>query len=141
MIGEPEESVIHKPSSSQSEPPTKKRKRTATATPRNGKGGLEEFMKADDAQFQFLPSKKKARAPSSKGREQAIYAAADEEAEVQSPPSKGKKRASPRKAKDEEKRLRRFRQHAPSAYLEKLHRATTQRCVSFFTDLVPAQRQ
>ncbi|KAL2041184.1 hypothetical protein N7G274_006128 [Stereocaulon virgatum] len=127
MVGNPEESVIYKPSSSQSEPPTKKRKRTATATPRNGKGGLEDFTKADDAQLESSPSKKKARASSSKGRGKASNNAADEDAQVQSPSSKEKKGTSPRKAKDDEKRLRRFRQHAPSAYLEKLHRATTQR--------------
>lgn len=45
---------------------------------------------------------------------------------VSSPPKK--KRATPRKA-DEEKRLKRFRQKPPGSYLEKLHRATTQRSV------------
>ena len=41
-------------------------------------------------------------------------------------PSKVQKR-SPKKPKDEEKRLRRHRSYAPSSYLEKLQRATTQR--------------
>ena len=41
-------------------------------------------------------------------------------------PIKPKKR-SPKKSKEEEKRLRRYRSHAPSSYLEKLSRATTQR--------------
>ena len=41
-------------------------------------------------------------------------------------PSKSQKH-SPRKSKREEKRLRRYRSQAPSSYLEKLHRATTQR--------------
>lgn len=43
------------------------------------------------------------------------------------PQAKKKKAVSTRKAKDEEKRLRRFRPYAPSSYLERLNRATTQR--------------
>ncbi|KAK3171139.1 hypothetical protein OEA41_003223 [Lepraria neglecta] len=86
------------PSSSQSDPPTEKKKRVTRTTLRKGKG---------------------------KGK--AIDLTAEDDAQVQSPPSKKKKGASPRKAKDEEKRLRRFRQHVPSSYLEKLNRATTQR--------------
>lgn len=41
--------------------------------------------------------------------------------------AKKKKGASSCNKKDEEKRLRRFRQHPPSSYLERLNRATTQR--------------
>ncbi|MCJ1452668.1 hypothetical protein MMC28_003011 [Mycoblastus sanguinarius] len=41
--------------------------------------------------------------------------------------SPNRKKASPRKAQDVEKRLRKFRHYAPQTYLEKLHRATTQR--------------
>lgn len=52
----------------------------------------------------------------------------DDDAQASSSPSK-KKKATPRK-KDEEKRLRRFRQKAPGSFLEKLHRATTQRHVT-----------
>ena len=47
--------------------------------------------------------------------------------ENSSPIKKKKKPSTPKKAKDQEKRLRRFRSHAPSTYLDKLHRATTQR--------------
>ena len=50
-----------------------------------------------------------------------------DENQVQYPPAKKKKGISPRKAKDEEKRLRRFRGQAPSSYLERQNRATTQR--------------
>lgn len=45
-----------------------------------------------------------------------------------SSPSKKKKATT--KKPDEEKRLKRFRSKAPSSYLEKLHRATTQRYVN-----------
>ena len=50
-----------------------------------------------------------------------------DENEVQYPPVKKKKGVSLRKAKDEEKRLRRFRGHPPSSYLERLNRAISQR--------------
>ncbi|KAL9125330.1 MAG: hypothetical protein Q9217_005450 [Psora testacea] len=51
-----------------------------------------------------------------------------EEADIEYPsPSKKKKKASPEKGTSEEKRLKRFRDHAPHSYLEKLYRATTQR--------------
>lgn len=63
--------------------------------------------------------------PKSKGP--AVDLAQEDEAQAHSPPAKKKKGATPRKAKDEEKRLRRFRAHAPSSYLERLNRATTQR--------------
>lgn len=63
--------------------------------------------------------------PKSKGP--VIDLTQGDEAQAQSSPAKKKKGASSRKAKDEEKRLRRFRPHAPSSYLERLNRATTQR--------------
>ena len=44
-----------------------------------------------------------------------------------SSPSKKKIKATPKKEDTGEKRLRRFRGHMPGTYLEKLHRATTQR--------------
>ncbi|KAL9102586.1 MAG: hypothetical protein Q9163_002266 [Psora crenata] len=44
-----------------------------------------------------------------------------------STPGKKKKILSSGKVKPKEKRLKRFRNHAPGSYLEKLHRATTQR--------------
>lgn len=50
-----------------------------------------------------------------------------DENEVQYPSAKKKKGISHRKAKGEEKRLRRFRGYPPSSYLERLNRATTQR--------------
>ncbi|KAL9073231.1 MAG: hypothetical protein Q9161_003063, partial [Pseudevernia consocians] len=50
----------------------------------------------------------------------------EDETQAPSPPAKKNKGASSRKPKDEEKRLRRFRAHAPSSYLERLNRATTQ---------------
>ncbi len=53
----------------------------------------------------------------------------DDEAQAVSSPPK-KKRVNLQK-KDEEKRLRRFRQKAPGSYLDKLHRATTQRYATF----------
>ena len=96
MIEDKEYATEAERSPTRSEPPTKKRKRNATVTPRKGKGKVPELTAIDDAQ-------------------------------IQSPPSKRKEAASPRKTKDEEKRLRRFRQHAPSSYVEKLNRATTQR--------------
>lgn len=51
----------------------------------------------------------------------------EDDTQAHSPPAKKKKGVSSRKAKEEEKRLRRFRAHAPSSYLERLNRATTQR--------------
>ena len=63
--------------------------------------------------------------PKSKGP--AIDPTQHDENQVQHPSAKKKKNTSSRKAKDEEKRLRRFRGHAPSSYLERLNRATTQR--------------
>ncbi len=58
----------------------------------------------------------------------ADHASKDDAQAVSSP--RKKRRASPKK-EDEEKRLRRFRAKAPDSYLEKLHRATTQRSVTF----------
>ena len=51
----------------------------------------------------------------------------EDDQEIFSPSKKKKKMATPKKANDEEKRLRRYRQKAPASYLEKLNRATTQR--------------
>ena len=62
-------------------------------------------------------------------KDPAPASALADEAEVDTgylSPSKPKKRSSG-KVKDEEKRLRRYRSHAPGSYLEKLERATTQR--------------
>ena len=70
--------------------------------------------------------KRDATAASSKAEKPAMDLMAEEEAEI-TKPSPTKKKAVPKKAKDNEKRLRRFRDHAPGSYLEKLHRATTQR--------------
>ncbi|KAK4694014.1 hypothetical protein P7C71_g3489, partial [Lecanoromycetidae sp. Uapishka_2] len=75
------------------------------------------------------PAKKRKRSATStpsKTKGKAVDLTFDDEAGIEAPSSK-KKRASPKKVKDEEKRLKRFRQHAPSSFQEKLHRATTQR--------------
>ncbi|MCJ1279736.1 hypothetical protein MMC21_007560 [Puttea exsequens] len=60
-------------------------------------------------------------------KKQVIDLTAADDVSTQASPSKKGKKATSKKAKDEEKRLRRFRDNAPSSYLEKLHRATTQR--------------
>ncbi len=70
--------------------------------------------------------KRNATAAPSKAAKSVTDLMAEEEAESVKP-SPTKKKATPHKAKDNEKRLRRFRDHAPASYLEKLHRATTQR--------------
>ena len=70
--------------------------------------------------------KRDATAAPSKAEKPVIDLTEEEEAESAKPSPK-KKKASPQKAKDTEKRLKRFRDHAPGSYLEKLHRATTQR--------------
>ena len=70
--------------------------------------------------------KRNATAAPSKAEMPAMDLMAEEEAELVKP-SPTKKKATPHEAKDKEKRLRRFRDHAPASYLEKLHRATTQR--------------
>ena len=70
--------------------------------------------------------KRNATAAPSKAEKPVMGPMAEEEAET-AKPSPTKKKAASQKAKDEEKRLRRFRDHAPASYLEKLHRATTQR--------------
>ena len=51
------------------------------------------------------------------------------------PPEK-KPKLSSLEAIPEEKRLRRFRKHAPSTYLEKLERATTQRLGFLESDVI-----
>ena len=72
--------------------------------------------------------KRDATATPSKAKKPVVDLMAEEETEMAQPSPK-KKKASPQKAKVEEKRLKRFRDHAPGSYLEKLHRATTQRWV------------
>lgn len=52
------------------------------------------------------------------------------------PPSKKKAKSSPKKSDTTEKRLKRFRDHAPMNYLDRLHRAQTQRM--FVIDRTPA---
>ena len=70
--------------------------------------------------------KRDATATPSKAQKPVVDSMAEEEAKMANPSPK-KKKASLQKAKDDEKRLRRFRDHAPGSYLERLHRATTQR--------------
>ena len=70
--------------------------------------------------------KRDATEASSKAEKPVMDLMAEEEAEI-AKSSPTKKKAIPKMAKDKEKRLRRFRDHAPASYLEKLHRATTQR--------------
>ena len=50
-----------------------------------------------------------------------------EDQDLESPVSKKRKPVTPRKSKDEEKRLKVFRKQAPQSYLEKLSRALAQR--------------
>lgn len=95
---------------SASGPMTRKRKRDATAAPRKVEKPVTEVMVKEEAEPAKASSTKKAKAPLMKKAETSPT-----------------KKTTPRKAKDEEKRLRRFRDHAPASYLEKLHRATTQR--------------
>lgn len=71
--------------------------------------------------------KRTATATPSKAIGKAVELALDDEAELEVSSLKKKKRASPKKVNAEEKRLRRYRQHAPASYHEKLNRATTQR--------------
>lgn len=54
-----------------------------------------------------------------------------------SPPKKKKTNPSPDKDKNEEKRLRVYRKRAPQTYLEKLHRATSQRYIALPSDIMP----
>ncbi len=81
------------------------------------------------ANFEPMVSKKRkiaaASTPKSKGA--VVDLTQQDETETYFSPTKKKKIASSRKGKDEEKRLRRFRTHAPSSYRERLSRATTQR--------------
>ena len=79
--------------------------------------------------FESTASKKrKIRAASPAKRKEPSPDLTSEDAfQTQSPPAKKKKGASSCNKKDEEKRSRRFRQHPPSSYLERLERATTQR--------------
>lgn len=95
---------------STSGPMTRKRKRDATAAPSKVEKAVMEVMVEKEAELaNASPTKKASVSPTNK---------------VEISPTK---KSTPRKAKDEEKRLRRFRDHAPASYLEKLHRATTQR--------------
>lgn len=57
--------------------------------------------------------------------EKAARVSHDDDEELGSSPMK--KTRTPRKTKDEEKRLRVFRKRPPLSYLEKLNRATSQR--------------
>ena len=77
----------------------------------------------------FHPSKKRkmAATSTSKSKEPFVDLNQQDEAQSNHPPAKKKKAASSRTGKGGEKRLRRFRSHAPSSYLERLNRATTQR--------------
>lgn len=79
------------------------------------------------AGFEPAGSKKRNMAATPKRKGPVMDPTQEDDTQVHSPPTKKKKGASSRKAKDEEKRLRRFRPHAPSSYLERLNRATTQR--------------
>ena len=83
-------------------PMTRKRKRDATAAPSKVEQPVTEVMVEEEEEPAKAPSTKKAETSPTK-------------------------KTTPQKAKDKEKRLRRFRDHAPASYLEKLHRATTQR--------------
>ena len=79
--------------------------------------------------FDSSASKKRKMAATStpKSKGPVVDLTQQDETQINSPPTKKKKGASSRKKIDGEKRLRRFRPHAPSSYLERLNRATTQR--------------
>ena len=79
--------------------------------------------------FDSSASKKRKMAATStpKSKGPVVDLTRQDETQINSPPTKKKKGASSRKKIDGEKRLRRFRPHAPSSYLERLNRATTQR--------------
>ena len=79
------------------------------------------------AGFDPAVSKKRKMAATSTPKSKGPVMNLTDETRVHSPSAKKKKGASSRKAKDGEKRMRRFRLHAPSSYLERLNRATTQR--------------
>ena len=92
---------------STSGPMTRKRKRDATAAPSKEENSVTEGVVEEETEPAKASPTKMAKTSLTKKAETA--------------PTKK------RNAKDEEKRLRRFRDHAPASYLEKLHRATTQR--------------
>ena len=83
--------------------------------------------KASDSGSLPLKKRKMPATFSSKNKMPGLDLTQQDRNEASSPMAKRKKDASARKAKNEEKRLRRFRSHAPSSYLERLNRATTQR--------------
>ena len=68
------------------------------------------------------------------GKPQVIDLTQDEEDEAITKSSKKRKAAASRASEDEEKRLRMFRKHPPSKYLEKLNRALGQRCDRILCD-------
>ena len=70
--------------------------------------------------------KRRGRAPTSTNRDFPIYLT-NEDDDLIVKRAKKRKTASPRKGKDEEKRMRMFRKHPPQSYLEKLNRAIGQR--------------
>lgn len=73
------------------------------------------------------PSRKRPRTPAASISKTAVVDLTNEEDEAITRSLKKRKTASPSKAKNEEKRLRVFRKHAPQSYLEKLSRAQSQR--------------
>ena len=88
--------------------------------------GLEKDELASASGPMTRKRKRDATATPSKAQQPVVDLMAEEETEMAKPSPK-KKKAGPQKAKIEAKRLKRFRDHAPGSYLEKLHRATTQR--------------
>ena len=83
--------------------------------------------KATSSESIVSKKRKRAATSTSQSRGPVVDLTQQDDSQYCYPPAKKKKASSSRKAKYEEKRLRRFRAHAPSSYLERLRRATTQR--------------
>ncbi|MCJ1380512.1 hypothetical protein MMC17_003620 [Xylographa soralifera] len=80
----------------------------------------------DDVE-QKTPTRKRRRgAPTSTSRDSPIDLTNEDDDPLEIS-AKKRKTASPRKGKDEEKRMKMFRKHPPQSYLEKLNRALEQR--------------
>ena len=77
---------------------------------------------------QKTPTRKRRRTATIPTSSSSVIDLTREDDEVMAINLKKKKTTSPRKGQDEEKRLKLFRKHPPQSYLEKLNRASGQRC-------------
>ncbi|MCJ1433639.1 hypothetical protein MMC27_003002 [Xylographa pallens] len=80
----------------------------------------------DDVEQKTPTRKRRRTAPTPTSRDSPIDLTNGDDGSVEIS-AKKRKTASPRKSKDEEKRMRIFRKHPPQSYLEKLKRALEQR--------------